>query len=190
MPSPLVIFAAGMGTLAVALGAGFATTYALLSAPPPAKTALANRPDAPPPTVEKVERKKELNAAASEQPPAALFAPSTETTGSVASPGVPIASPAISKAPPVPPRLEGVATPAVPSSAEPHFVRVWDGGRAREVAVEREPESARPEQSRGRFQDRARGNGFVDEPRRRRHVAKKQRGRTSDSLFRIARGTI
>ena len=192
MATPLVTFAAGMGTVAVALGAGFATTYALLTAPPSAKTVFANRPDAPPPTVEKVDRKKEAIVAAVEQPPL-LAAPVPETTGSagyVASPSVPIASAAISTTPPVPPRIEAVTTPTVPPSADPHYVRVWDGGRAREVAVEREPESAQSEQSRGRFQDRARGNGFVDEPRRRRHVAKKQRGRTSDSLFRIARGTI
>ena len=57
MASPLVIFAAGMGTAALSLGLGYATLY-VPDGSQPSKTQiiLANRPEPPPPTVEKVKR--------------------------------------------------------------------------------------------------------------------------------------
>ena len=78
MASPLVIFAAGMGTVALSLGAGFASSHFLVSAPVAQKTILANRPDPPPPTVEKVERKKDPDVAVEPVP----VTVKTETTGS------------------------------------------------------------------------------------------------------------
>ena len=71
MASPLVIFAAGMGTAALSLGLGYATLY-VPDGSQPSKTQiiLANRPEPPPPTVEKVKREPRPVVAAME-PPAA-----------------------------------------------------------------------------------------------------------------------
>ena len=81
MASPLVIFAAGMGTAALSLGLGYATLY-VLDGSQPSKTQiiLANRPEPPPPTVEKVKREPRPVVAAME-PPAAPTVTSGETTG-------------------------------------------------------------------------------------------------------------
>ena len=81
MASPLVIFAAGMGTAALSLGLGYATLY-VLDGSQPSKTQiiLANRPEPPPPTVEKVKREPRPVVAAME-PPAAPTVSSRETTG-------------------------------------------------------------------------------------------------------------
>ena len=81
MASPLVIFAAGMGTAALSLGLGYTTLY-VLDGSQPSKTQiiLANRPEPPPPTVEKVKREPRPVVAAME-PPSAPTVSSRETTG-------------------------------------------------------------------------------------------------------------
>ena len=80
MASPLVIFAAGMGTALLSLGLGYATLY-VPDGSQPSKTQiiLAKRPEPPPPTVEKVKRKPRPVVAAVE-PPAAPTVTSRETT--------------------------------------------------------------------------------------------------------------
>ena len=82
MASPLVIFAAGMGTAALSLGLGYATLYAPDgSQPSKTQIILANRPEPPPPTVEKVKREPRPVVAAMEPPAAPTVSSSRETTG-------------------------------------------------------------------------------------------------------------
>jgi hypothetical protein len=73
MASPIVLFTAGMGTVVVALGAGFAGSHFLVSPPAqaPLQTVLTERPNPPPPTVERVERETETH----------VGGPIAETTG-------------------------------------------------------------------------------------------------------------
>ena len=132
MASPLVIFAAGMGTAALSLGLGYATLY-VPDGSQPSKTQiiLANRPEPPPPTVEKVKREPRPVVAAME-PPAAPTVTSRETTGTgngwvkeahqtaetpkaPAAPTVPHVGPAAAPVAPPP----GAAPPVAAAPAQP-----------------------------------------------------------------------
>ena len=132
MASPLVLFAAGMGTAALSLGLGYATLY-VPDGSQPSKTQiiLANRPEPPPPTVEKVKREPRPVVAAIE-PPAAPTVTSRETPGTghgwvkeahqtaetpkaPAAPTVPHVGPAAAPVAPPP----GAAPPVAAAPAQP-----------------------------------------------------------------------
>ncbi len=132
MASPLVIFAAGMGTAALSLGLGYATLY-VPDGSQPSKTQiiLANRPEPPPPTVEKVKREPRPVVAAIEPPPAPTVTsretPGTgngwvkeahqtaETPKAPAAPTVPHVGPAAAPVAPPP----GAAPPVAAAPAQP-----------------------------------------------------------------------
>ena len=127
MPSPIVVFTAGMGVVALAIGAGFAAPYFLSASPKaPVQTVLINRlinrPDPPPPTVEKIERNKEAEVPAAVEPDPFPAATKSETTGSgsawVTEPPKVAETPKAPAAPTIP-FLAPVATTVDPPLATP-----------------------------------------------------------------------
>ena len=194
MITPQGMFAA-VGAVALTLGVGFQTTQGLFAPSRVTQNVLANRPDPPPPTVEKVERKKPVVATAEH-----IASPSASPTeGSAGASGglsvrealapvttapVPVATPpklaTASLQPSVPfgevpaINVEPAAKAGKPKKRE-RAVQVWDGDSMREVIVEREEGCSRRERRRGRiegddYRPGSRRVVGIDEPRRRREV--------------------
>ena len=218
MITPVGLFAAA-GAVALTLGAGYTMTQVLVGSTKGTYTqhVLANRPDPPPPTVEKVERKRPVVIAEESSPPR------SETTGSVTRPAIEVPdrtiAPAIPQVAPItsPPasvasRPDPVLAPSIPPLANPppsksqtepvpnerlgtRVVTMWDGRRWREVVVMREPgRGMRSQRSRERIDDdfrhHSRAPVVVNHHGRVRQHKERKRGRGGDPLFRVARGNF
>jgi hypothetical protein len=126
MATPLTIFSLGMATVIGAVGVGFGSSYFLLTAEPQKPKVSAVRHEAPPPTIEKVE-KKEAVTVSEPEPVQQTAAVKSETMGSGGSsvwittplPDKPAAAVAVPVIPFTEPIPAASAPPAAVASAPP-----------------------------------------------------------------------
>jgi hypothetical protein len=156
MATPLTIFSLGIATVVGAVGVGFGSSYFLLTAEPQKPKVSAVRQEAPPPTVEKVE-KKEATTVSEPEPVQQTTAVKSETTGMGGSsawittplPDKPAAAVAVPVIPFTEPIPAASAAPAAVASAPPaHMASVPPPVVSSPAPVASAPVASPPKQGR------------------------------------------